>query len=129
MVKFVEKGREPVSSPVIDGMLWSPSNQISTQDSALILELEVKWFMRSGVLQNPNSLQPFSWPFGKRVYQHVRPWVKIWAVPELWPAFTGTLKLVYWLFPKLKVKTLCTLNPNAGKAASIQQFLDERLQI
>ena len=31
-------------SPVIEGNLVSTLSQISTRDSALILELEVKWF-------------------------------------------------------------------------------------
>ena len=41
-LNFIGKGRESVDSPVIEENLWSPLNQISTRDSALILELELK---------------------------------------------------------------------------------------
>ena len=43
-LNFIRRGRESVGFPVIEGNLWSPLNQINTRDSALILELEVKWF-------------------------------------------------------------------------------------
>ena len=41
-LNFIGKKRESVGFPVIKGNLWSPLNQISTRDSALILELELK---------------------------------------------------------------------------------------
>ena len=36
---------------------------------------------------------------------------------------------MYWSFPKLKVKTLCTPNSNVGNATLIQQLLEEGLLI
>ena len=43
-LRFIGKRRKSVGFPVIDAMLWSPLNQISTQDCPLILHLEVNWF-------------------------------------------------------------------------------------
>ena len=87
--------------------------------------------MLSTVFQDPPSLQCYSWPFAKFAYQHVRPWDKISAVPERSPAYVPNfwlVTLVYWSFPKPKVKT-CTVNSNVGQITSIHQFLEERLPI
>ena len=43
-LNFIEKESKSAGSPVNKGNLWSPFNQFSTWYSALILELDVKWF-------------------------------------------------------------------------------------
>ena len=43
-LNFIGKGKESVDFPVMEGNLWSPLNQISTRDSPLTLELEMKCF-------------------------------------------------------------------------------------
>ena len=43
-LRFIGKRRKSVGFPVTDAMLWSPFNQISTRDSALVLKLEVNRF-------------------------------------------------------------------------------------
>ena len=45
---------------VIEGNLWSPLNQISTRDSALILELEVKWFKPIDALSCVSGANPIT---------------------------------------------------------------------
>ena len=43
-LRFIGKRRKSVGFPMTDAMLWSPFNQISTRDSALVLKLEVTQF-------------------------------------------------------------------------------------
>ena len=43
-LNLIEKESKSVGSPVNEGNLWSPFNQFNTWVSALILELDVKWF-------------------------------------------------------------------------------------
>ena len=126
-LNFIWKGKKSVSFPVIEGNLWSPLNQISTRDSALILELEVKWFKSHWCSKLCFRTQPLYNAthgfFEKLAYQHFRSWNKISVVPELWPAYVAIfwlVKRVYWSFPNLKFKTLRTPNSNVGKTLSIQ---------